>query len=168
MAQVIWNSDIDVYNSQVIPVLVAKNISKYLSVQDLLSFGQVSRNTFKTVNDSNLWVSKLKEMGVWDQGVIPSGSKVEMNGLDSPLTCLDKVVKSPKAAKLQVRKIYRCLYPYYSDLLSHKSYNKLKIFKDFHTPEDQAKILDNLLKLNKIDYDEHSGLMIKDKINSLV
>lgn len=56
MAQVIWNSDIDVYNSQVIPVLVARNISKYLSVQDLLSFGQVSRNTFRTVNDPNLWV----------------------------------------------------------------------------------------------------------------
>lgn len=167
MAQVIWNSDIDVYNSQVIPVLVAKNISKYLSVQDLLSFGQVSRNTFKTVNDSNLWVSKLKEMGVWDRGIVPNGSSIEMSGLDSPLTCLDKVVKSPKAAKLQVRKIYRCLHPYYNDLLSHKSYNKLKIFKDFHTPEDQAKILDNLLKLNKIDYDEHSGLMIKDKINSL-
>lgn len=167
MAQVIWNSDIDVYNSQVIPVLVAKNISKYLSVQDLLSFGQVSRNTFKTVNDSNLWVSKLKEMGVWDRGIVPNGSSIEMSGLDSPLTCLEKVVKSPKAAKLQVRKIYRCLYPYYNDLLSHKSYNKLKIFKDFHTPEDQAKILDNLLKLNKIDYDEHSGLMIKDKINSL-
>lgn len=167
MAQVIWNSDIDVYNSQVIPVLVARNISKYLSVQDLLSFGQVSRNTFRTVNDPNLWVSKLKDMGVWEHGIMPSSQKIELYGLDNPLVCLDKVVKSPKVAKLQVRKIYRCLYPYYNDLLSHKPYNKLKIFKDFQTPEDQAKILDNILKLNKIDYDEQSGLIIKDKINSL-
>lgn len=109
-------------------------------------------------------IERYGSMGTWDYAQQP---KIELYGLDNPLVCLDKVVKSPKVAKLQVRKIYRCLYPYYNDLLSHKPYNKLKIFKDFQTPEDQAKILDNLLKLNKIDYDEQSGLIIKDKINSL-
>ena len=67
MAQVIWNSDIDVYNKDVIPINIAKNIAKYLPIQDLLSFSQVSKNCHLAVTDPKLWVSMLKGMGVWQE-----------------------------------------------------------------------------------------------------
>lgn len=167
MAQVIWNPDIDVYDTHVIPLPVAENIAKYLCVQDLLAFGEVSRNTRKTVDNPKLWVSKLKEMGLWDNAY-PTSEKRRINLNDlNPLTCMNEIIKSTKAAKVQVLKIYKCLNSYYSDLILHKPYDKLNIFKDFQTPEDQATILTNLLVYNRIDYDPHSSMVIRDKINAL-
>lgn len=172
MAQVIWNTDIDVYDPKVIPVLVAHNIARYLCIQDLVSFALVSKNTYKTVNDPNLWISKLKDMEVWDSGVsIPPGkslSSIDFSQLSDPLLCFDKIIKSPKAAKYQVLKIHACMIDYYTDLQSNKPYDQLKLFKEFQTPEDQAKILSNLLKYNKVDLNEDTRTITRDKINAIL
>lgn len=172
MAQVVWNSDIDVYNLDVMPFLVAKEIASYLPIQDLLSFAKVSRNTNRAVNQSALWISRLREMGVWDNATQITKDQLRKNPrmtyLESPLSCLDYVYKSNKNAKYQMLKIHCCLHPYYNDLLLNKSYDKLRIFKDFQTPEDQAKLLTNLLTYNRIDFIELTRTMARDKINELL
>lgn len=165
MAQVIWNADIDVYNPKVIPILVARNILKYLSVAELLSFALVSKNTFRTVSDPNLWVSKLRLMGIWESAQ-PEDTPLSQAELE-PLTCLDLVVKLPKLAKLQVLRIHRCLKPYYTDLQSNKPFERLKLFKEFSTPEDQAKILHSLTRYNAIDFSEESRTVVRDKLNGI-
>ncbi|KAK6462981.1 F-box protein: endocytic membrane traffic, recycling recycling 1 [Scheffersomyces coipomensis] len=171
MANLLWNSDIDVYNTEVIPLSVAEGIAKYLPVQDLLTFARVSKNTYKSVNNPKLWVSKLKSLQVWNSAISLKQEDLAdpkaLNYLDNPLHCLDKVVKSSKMAKLQVLKIHRSLWPYYKDLLSNKPFDRLLIFKDFETPEDQAKILYNMLIFNKIDYVDQSRVLVQEKVNSL-
>ncbi|KAK6458811.1 F-box protein: endocytic membrane traffic, recycling recycling 1 [Scheffersomyces xylosifermentans] len=171
MAQVIWNSDIDVYNPSVIPHTIARNIAKYLPIQDLLSFARASKNTYKAVNDPNLWISRLNGMGLWESAQVPSKEKPlrtsDLKELDNPLSCLDHIYKSSKAAKIQVLKIHRCLNPYYSDLLLNKPYDRLRIFKDFQTPEEQAKILNNLLVYNSVDYIDDSRTVAHEKITAL-
>lgn len=167
----IWNSDIDVYDPKIIPVLVAKNISKYLNVEELLTFALLSRNTYKTVNDPNIWVQKLKDMDVWKLGVDPAPNqpvKFDMKGLSSPLLCFKNIIRSPKGAKFQVLEIYKALSPYYNDLQSNKSYNQLLIFKDFQTPEEQSQILRNLLRYNTIDLNESTQESTRDKINGIL
>ncbi|CUM68280.1 uncharacterized protein PRCAT00006002001 [Priceomyces carsonii] len=172
MSQVIWNSDIDVYNPQVIPSSVAKCISKYLSITDLLSFALVSKNTYKTVNDPNLWISKLRELGVWNNkdSILSAEElkKIDFSWSENPLTCFDRCISSPKVAKFQVLKINNSLLPYYRDFYINKPFNRLKIFKVYHTPEEQAKILNNLLKFNKIDAFDESRILVRDKINALL
>lgn len=171
MAQVIWNSDIDVYNKDVMPLNIAKSIAGYLPVQDLLSFSQVSRNTNLAVSDPKLWISRLKVMDVWNGAISLTKEDIKKNirgdYLNNPLTCMDYVYKSSKNAKYQVLKIYKCLQDYYTDLLINKSYNRLKIFKDFHTPDEQSRILKNLLKYNKIDYIEESRVVVYQKLVEL-
>ncbi|KAF6069691.1 Exocyst complex component Sec10 family protein [Candida albicans] len=175
MAQVIWNSDIDVYNKDVIPINIAKNIAKYLPIQDLLSFSQVSKNCHLAVTDPKLWVSMLKGMGVWQEAKqltkqdIKSNQKSNTPGgyLNDPLTCMDYIYRSNKNAKYQVIKIYKCLHEFYNDLLIQQNYNRLKIFKRFQTPQDQVKILKNLQKFNKIDYIESSRIIANEKIIQL-
>ncbi|KAG7661521.1 RCY1 [[Candida] subhashii] len=172
MAQVIWNSDIDVYNTDVMPLSIARGIARYLPIQDLLSFAQVSRNTNRAVSDPSLWVSMLKEMGVWNNAKQITKDQLRKNPrmsyLESPLSCLDYVYRSNKNAKYQMLKIHRCLYPYYKDLLVNKSYDQLRIFKDFQTPEEQAQLLTNLLIYNRIDYIESTRNTARDKINELI
>lgn len=87
--------------------------------------------------------------------------------LDSPLTCLDYVYRSLKNAKYQTLKIHKCLFRYYNDLLVTKSYDNLKLLKDFQTPEDQAKILTNLLSYNRVDHNEESRALAHDKLSDL-
>lgn len=169
MAQVIWNSDIDVYDPKVIPVLVARNIACYLNVQDLVEFAQVSRNTWKVVNDANLWVRKLQEMEVWANAETKEGPVARSQLNEShPLRCFDGIVKNKKAAKYQVLQIHRALWPYYSDLQSNKPYEQLRIFLEFQTPEQQLAILQNLLRYNKIDYVDETRLLSQNKINSIL
>ena len=172
MAQVIWNSDIDVYDPNVIPILVATGIAKYLPIPDLISFSMVSRNTFKTANNPNLWVSKLKQMGVWDNTKGNKGLEntrgIGKETLRNPLTVLDNICPSPKVAKYQVLCVYRSLNSFYIDLLSNKAYNELKIFQHYQTPEQQARILKNLLKYNQIDYNDSTKDFARDKIISLL
>lgn len=167
MAQVIWNADIDVYNHDVMPISVASSISRHLLVQDLISFEQVSRNTYKTVSNSKVWVSRFKIMGLWDNAKEPPANlkSIDFTSLDDPLLCFTNIVKAPKIAKYQLIVIYKTLSPYYTDLLINKSYNKLKIFVDFQTPEDQSKILDNLLVYNTIDNAERE--IIYEKLISI-
>lgn len=175
MTQVIWNADIDVYNPQVIPISVAATIAKYLNVQDLLSFAQVSRNTYKAVTDHRLWVGKLRLMNIWNEpnAFIPSDTRnfhpqnfLQTNFKD-PLTCLDRIIKSPKLAKVQVLLIHRALHQFYDDLKSNRLYEMLKVFTNFSTPMQQAKILKNLSTFNNIDVDAESHAMVKDKIGSI-
>lgn len=171
MSKVLWNSDIDVYNTEVIPLSIAKNICKHLSIPDLITFSHVSRNTYRLANDSELWVSKFNLMGIWNRARTPGGSKVPMSEfkvLEDPLLCLDNVISSRKAAKMQLLKIHKSLAPYYNDLLLNKAYDELKIFKDFDTPEDQSKILRNLLIYNVLDTNEISRSLVQDKINALL
>ena len=85
MAQVIWNSDIDVYNKDVIPINIAKNIAKYLPIQDLLSFSQVSKNCHLAVTDPKLWVSMLKGMGVWQEAKQLTKQDIKSNQKVTPL-----------------------------------------------------------------------------------
>lgn len=171
MAQVIWNTDIDVYNRTVIPLLIARSIANYLPIQDLLSFSLVSKNTHQAVNDPTLWVSILKEMGVWDHAKQVTKEDIRKNAkmpyLNNPLTCLDYVYRSLKNAKYQTLKIHKCLFRYYNDLLSKKSFDSLKLLKDFQTPEDQAKILTNLLCYNRVDHIEESRVLAHDKLSDL-
>lgn len=171
MAQVIWNTDIDVYNRTVIPLLIARSIANYLPIQDLLSFSLISKNAHEAVNDPTLWVSILKEMGVWDHARQVTKEDIRKNAkmpyLDSPLTCLDYVYRSLKNAKYQTLKIHKCLFRYYNDLLVTKSYDNLKLLKDFQTPEDQAKILTNLLSYNRVDHNEESRAIAHDKLSDL-
>lgn len=171
MAQVIWNADIDVYNLLVIPLPVAKTITWFLDVPDLLQFSRTSKNTYRAVNDPQLWILKLKKMSVWQNATDATreelaGSKFEW--LDNPLTCLDRVYKIPKIAKFQVLRIRRSLQKYYADLQLNLPYERLKLFKSFNTPQDQAKMLSNLLKYNATNPDETVGSMVGEKITELM
>lgn len=167
MAQVIWNSDIDVYDPKIIPVPVARNIAKYLNIQELLTFALLSRNTYKTANDPSIWVQKLKDMEVWKLATsLPA--KIDAKALSSPLLCFKGIIKKPEYAKAQVLEIFKALSPYYDDLQSNKSYNQLILFKDFQTPEEQSQILRNLLRYNKIDLNESTRVTTRDKINGIL
>lgn len=171
MAHVLWNSDIDVYNPQVIPLLVARNISLYLDIPDLLLFSLTSRNAHKAVNDPQLWVLKLKAIGVWN--IARQATKEELRHadfslLDNPLTCFESIYKVPRIAKYQVLKITKCLQEYYQELQLNVPYERLKIFKNFHTPQDQAKILSNLLKYNAIDSDDGNKTFVRQKLLDLM
>lgn len=171
MAQVIWNADIDVYNPLVIPLLVAKTIAWFLDVPDLLLFSKISRNTYKAVNDPQLWIDKLDKMGVWQTGLLARreelvGSKFEW--LDDPLTCLERIYKIPKIAKYQVLRIRRSLHIFYADLQENVPYEKLKLFKSFHTPQEQSKILSNLLKYNAMNPEETARSIVGEKITDLL
>lgn len=190
MSKVLWNSDIDVYNTDLIPISVARNICTHLALPDLLNFSLVSRNAYKLVNEPELWVSKFKMMGLWHNGkrlaragddsgdgdstvVLDTTNKSGridsiLKDLDNPLLCLDNIISSKKGAKMQLIRVYKSLFPYYNDLLLNKPYDKLNIFKDFNTPQDQSKILRNLLKFNIIDPNETTKTIIKDKINALL
>ncbi|PVH15695.1 uncharacterized protein CXQ87_003541 [Candidozyma duobushaemuli] len=171
MAQVIWNADIDVYNPSVMPLPVAKTIAWFLDVPDLLQFAKTSKNTYRAANDPQLWISKLKKMGLWQNGVEASreelaGSKFEW--LDNPLTCCDKIYKIPKIAKFQILRIRRSLHRFYADLQSNLPYERLKLFKTFQSPQEQAKMLSNLLMYNAINPDETVGSMVGEKITDLM
>jgi recyclin-1 len=98
----------------------------------------------------------------------PVSTMRSLTALKDPLICLDNVAISRKHAKTQLLVIYKCLNPYYRDFVKNKAYDKLKIFEDFDTPEEQSKILRNLLKFNKIDTDEQSCSLTLDKINALL
>ncbi|CAH6718819.1 recyclin-1 [[Candida] jaroonii] len=166
MAQVIWNPDIDVYNSSVMPLSVAKNIAKYLPIGDILNFGAVSKNANLAIEDSTLWLTMAKSVGVWSNNPeknIPYNDTRPFTGLD----CMDGSISDPKVARSRILAIYRCLDKYYTDLLSNKSYDKLKIFQDYHTPEEQCKILNNLMKYSNLDKIEESKYLAQEKLNSL-
>lgn len=167
----LWNTDIDVYNPKVIPLSVARNIAWYLEIPDLLNFSLTSKNAYRAANDPALWVLKLTAMGVWNTAIVARKEDLvdcKFETLDSPLTCLDTIYKLPRIARFQVLKIRSCLHEYYGDLLLNVPYEKLKIFKNFHTPQDQAKILSNLLKFNTIDSDEGRKAFVRSKITDLV
>lgn len=171
MAQVIWNADIDVYNPLVIPLLVAKTIAWFIDIPDLLRFSQVSKNTYRAVNDPQLWVLKLKQMGIWQTAI--EASKDELTGskfewLDDPLTCLDKIYKIPKISKFQVLRIRKSLQKYYSDIALNLPYESLRLFKSFTTPQSQVKILKNLLKYNAMNPDEQVRNIVGEKITDLM
>ncbi|KAI5967964.1 RCY1 [Candida margitis] len=110
-------------------------------------------------------------MGIWDNAKQVSKDEIRRNAkmpyLEDPLTCMDYVYRSLKNAKYQTLKIHKCLFRYYNDLLSNKSYNSLKLLKDFQTPEEQAKILTNLLSYNKVDHIEETRVLAHDKLRDL-
>lgn len=171
MAQVIWNADIDVYNPLVIPLLVAKTIAWFLDVPDLLLFSKISRNTYKAVNDPQLWIDKLDKMGVWQTGLLARRDELvglKFEWLDDPLTCLERIYKIPKIAKYQVLRIRRSLHIFYADLQENVPYEKLKLFKSFHTPQEQSKILSNLLKYNAMNPEETVRSIVGEKITDLL
>lgn len=171
MAQVLWNSDIDVYNPKVIPVPVASAIAWYLEIPDLLLFALTSRNAHKAVSDPALWVLKLRSMGVWDQAVEVEPhmyKKLKFDTFLTPLLCFSTIYKVNRLAKFQVLKIRSCLHEYYEDLQMNVPYERLKIFKHFYTPQDQARILTNLLKYNKMDPNASSRTLVGQKITDLI
>lgn len=171
MAHVLWNSDIDVYNPQVIPLPVARNIALYLDVPDLLLFSLTSRNARKAANDPQLWVLKLQAMEVWATARPLSKEEVrtaDFSLLDGPLTCFDSIFKVPKTAKYQVLKITQCLQEYYEDLKLNVPYERFKMFKNFHTPQDQARMLSNLLRYNAMDADDVNRSFVRQKLTDLM
>lgn len=166
-ARVLWNQDIDVYNPEVIPVSIAREILRHLPVPDLLIFSQVLKNTYRAAQDPQLWTSKLTAMGLWSTAQPPQLKHIPLKPLDNPLTGVDHVVRAPKAAKAQVIRLYRALLPYYYDLMTTQAYENLKLLRQFDTPEDQARILNNLLMINKIDT-EPLASVVRDKLLSLI
>lgn len=165
MAQVIWNSDIDVYNSQVIPISVARSIAKYLPISDLLNFRLISSNANKSVDDSRLWVSLLKEIGIWKTN--KRSKKADDDKPRTALNCMDSFTGDPLKAKIRMLTIYKCLNQYYVDLHSSKPYDKLKIFSHFQNPEQQCKILNSLMAYSKIDRDDNSRFQTQEKLQSI-
>ncbi|EGW31997.1 uncharacterized protein SPAPADRAFT_152318 [Spathaspora passalidarum NRRL Y-27907] len=170
MPNLLWNSDIEVYNPEAIPYSVAQCIVQYLAIPDLITFSHVSRNCQRAVNDPQVWVSLLRSLGVWDNAIIINKETIQKNPdvmrfLDDPLTCVDYIYKSRRNAKYQMLKIHRCLYPYYKDIRS-KSFNDLKMLKQYNTPMDQYKMLRGLHMYNNIDYTSDRRL-VSDKINEL-
>lgn len=171
MARVLWNSDIDVYNSKVMPLPVARSISSHLNIPDLLRFASVSKNAYRASSDPKLWVKKLEAMGVWDTGEEVTQEDIRncsFDHFDDPLLCLSRIYKVPKLAKVQLLHIRRCLDVYYQDLQSNLAFDRLKVFKNFLSPEDQARILSNLLKFNAIDVDESSRVLVRQKVTDLL
>lgn len=171
MARVLWNSDIDVYNTAVMPLPVARGISKYLDIPDLLQFAFVSKNANRAASDSKLWVKKLDLMGVWESGVelsLEESKSCTFEQFNDPLLCLSRIYKVPRLAKIQLLHIRRCLDEYYKDLQSNVAFERLKVFKNFHTPEDQARILTNLLKYNCVDVDDSSRTLVRQKVTDLL
>lgn len=171
MARVLWNSDIDVYNSKVIPLPVARSIASYLDIPDLLRFAFVSKNANKAYSDPKLWIQKLRSMGVWENAEefpIEKLRACSLEQLDDPLRCFSRIYKVPKLAKLQVLHIRGCLDVYYKDLQSNLPFDRLKVFKNFHSPEDQAHLLSNILKYNAIDVDESSRTLVRQKVTDLL
>lgn len=171
MAHVLWNSDIDVYNPQVIPLLVARTLALYLDIPELLLFSLTSKNAHKAANDHQLWTLKLKAMGVWDNARVVSKEEVrhaDFSSLDNPLTCFNSIYKTPRVAKYQVLKISKCLQSYYEELQLSVPYERLGVFKNFHTPQDQSKMLSNLLRYNAIDTDDTNRRFVRQKITDLL
>lgn len=171
MARVLWNSDIDVYNSKVMPLPVARSISSHLDIPELLRFASVSKNANRAASDPKLWVKKLQLMGVWDTAEeIDLGDIKDCNfdHFNDPLMCLSRIYKVPKLAKVQLLHIRRCLDVYYKDLQSNLAFDRLKVFKNFLSPEDQARILSNLLKFNAIDVDQTSRTLVRQKVTDLL
>lgn len=171
MARVLWNSDIDVYNRSVMSLPVARSISSHLDILDLLHFASVSKNANRAASDPKLWVKRLQAMGVWENGKelsIEEVKKCSFDHLNDPLTCLSRIYKVPRLAKIQLLHIRRCLNEYYKDLQSNLAFDRLKVFKNFHSPEDQARILSNLLKYNAIDVDEASRTLVRQKVTDLL
>lgn len=167
----LWNSDIDVYNPQVIPLPVARTLALYLDIPDLLLFSLTSKNAHKAASEPQLWVLKLRAMGVWENAQMVPKEKLrhlDFSPLDNPLTCLDSIYKVPRIAKYQVLKISRCLIDFYRDLRLNVPYERLKVFKSFHTPQEQAKMLTNLLRFNAIDSDDTNRRFVRQKITELM
>lgn len=166
MAQVVWNTDIDVYNPHVIPVTVAEGIAKYLSISDLLIFRTISKNTYLAVSDNKLWYSMIIELGLWSKS--PSQeSDLSTATQTTPLNCLDTFILNINDSEQKVLEIYRHLDVYYTDLLSNKPYDRLKIFQEFQHPEDQCKILNNLMRYSKINKNLSSRILIEEKLTSI-
>ncbi|EGV63295.1 F-box protein: endocytic membrane traffic, recycling ReCYcling 1 [Yamadazyma tenuis] len=166
MAQVIWNSDIDVYNPDVIAIPVAQGIVKYLAIADLLVFSRVSKNAYKTVNDPQIWISMLKEIGLWRKE--GTNETKDINSLKlNALNCMDQACSTPARAKKIVLGIHKSLEKFYVDLLSNKSYDKLKIFQEFQSPEEQCKILNNLMQYSHLDKNDETRFTIQEKLGSL-
>lgn len=171
MAQVLWNLDIDVYNPQVIPLPVAKKIARFLDINDVLLFSRTLRNCYKAANDPELWIRKLRAMNAWDRAPVATKEqllKKQFLELSNPLICLDSVYKVPKIAKFQVLKIRDCLEPFYADLRNNVPYDRLKIFKLYETPQEQAKILRSLLQYNAMDSDDITRDAVRDKLTDLI
>ncbi|OBA22186.1 hypothetical protein METBIDRAFT_77647 [Metschnikowia bicuspidata var. bicuspidata NRRL YB-4993] len=171
MAQVLWNTDIDVYNEKVIPLSVARSISRYLEIPDLLQFSLVSKNAYKAVRDPALWVLKLRMMGVWDDGIEILNDEISDCNLEhllNPLLCLSRIYKHPKLARFQMLKIRTCLKQYYNDLQQNVAYNHLKVFTNYHSPQDQARLLSNLLKYNSVDASGSSKNFVRQKITDIL
>lgn len=171
MSQVIWNSDIDVYDHNVMALSVAANIARYLDIPDLISFGKVSRNTHKVVNSPAIWISRFEALGLWELAVVPAAktfiSAQDLVHLSDPLTCFDRVLRYPKLAQLQMIRIYKSLHPYYSEILMRKLYDTLGIFKDYLLPKDQAKLLNNLLTFNMCDCLDLNRVSAREALESL-
>lgn len=171
MAHVLWNSDIDVYNTQVIPLLVARNLALYLAIPDILLFSLTSKNAHKAANEPQLWTLKLRAMGVWSNARVVSKDEIrnaDFSLLNNPLTCFSSIYQELRVAKFQVLKISKCLQKYYEDLQLNVPYERLRVFKNFHTPQDQAKMLSNLLRYNAIDADATNRRFVRQKITDLL
>lgn len=170
MAQVIWNTDIEVYDDDVMPLSIAKHIAKYLAIPDLVLFQQMLKNGYKAASNPALWVGKLKTMGVWERAMPVTDDqigKINFEWIKDPIRCFDHIIKNPKVAKFQCIKIYSTLAPFYNDLLTSKPYDQLTLFKVYLTPEEQARILKNLKLLNDVDYSITLHDLCRDKINDL-
>lgn len=76
-----------------------------------------------------------------------------INNVDSPLNILEQVgsAATPGRARSKFMRIFRCLYPYYSDILNSVTHTEPAIFRVYRDPVDQAKMLAQVKEFAKCD-----------------
>lgn len=83
-----------------------------------------------------------------------AGSSPEQHDYkDSPLNILDNVglTANPGSAKSTYTRIFKCLYPFYHDILQSGTHVEPEIFRIYRDPVDQAKLLAQLKRFAQSD-----------------
>lgn len=76
-----------------------------------------------------------------------------VNNADSPLNIIEQVgsVATPGRARSKFLRVFRCLYPYYRDILNSGTHTEPAIFQVYRDPIDQAKMLSQIKSFAKCD-----------------
>lgn len=171
-----------------LPPPILNRVLEELNTVDLCSFSQVSRSYYQIISNDNLWIPKLKLMGLWsevkkaktetaqhtptdrsngdllfdDQNITgglgslsiltpdvmgKQNSTIQQSQeQDTPLNVIERVGKdkTPGTARLKYLRIFKCLYPYYLDIIQSGTHIEPAIFRVFRDPVDQAKMLSQI------------------------
>lgn len=115
---------------------------------------------------------KLQEMSLLSLDPISNGASQyggQSEFQDSPLDILEKVgqVAVQGNAKATFTRIFKCLYPYYHDILQSGTHTEPAIFRVYRDPVDQAKLLAQLKVFARCDPQELDHYDNLDKLASV-